>query len=521
MLTKLKGGGLQRFLDERLAKLFITAALILYPATGFSAKSICSNLTKRISSRAWIEAQMARVAKILEANPSLALTYSNIQKFGYPRATTNPEVLQNHSPFYSHELPVRFIENQENSGRCWIFSCNRVVELDTGDRIKLSAVYPYFWHLFLQADRYLVDVVKLRPDAETGEFDHYPAPAVEDGGLDEQYFSIARFVGMVPEYAMPENASSLKTNDVTRQLNNYLARIANSLLNTRTQMIVDGAKPHEIAKTLRTLREKGMRHIFQAILVKNLGMPPDKFQFRRRVEVAKNGRLKRARYEILELTPMVFMRKVLKVNPDDWIILGRHPNRPVGKVYQEIESEDYPTRFRDREGIRPAQILNLKIEDLLNTIEASIRAGIPVRFSADVDNDIDSASGIMHPRIHRNFTDLPPSEAFGDIDVKEAMKFGVGDANHAMMLSGYDKPNARSKTIKYKVANSWGVDVGDNGFYHMYREWAEEHLFSIIVPKHVLPAKIRAMLRRKPIILDEPFWERDPREEDEDFEIED
>lgn len=507
-------GRLKHFCRPIILTFFFTSLV----TQAWAGKSRCSEFTKRIANRRWIDEQNRRVAKQLDTNPSMALGYSNIQKFGYQKATVNPEVIKQHSSGYTHEIPVKFIENQENSGRCWIFSCNRVVELDSGDNIKLSAVYPYFWHLFLQADRYLMDVAKLKPDEDSGTFESYPEPAVADGGLDEQFFSIARFAGMVPEYAMPENASSQKTGDVTRQLNNYLARIASALLNAKTEMIRQGAKPIDIAQTLRDLREKGMAQIYQIILVKNLGAPPLKIEYRKRLGAAKIGKLKRAKFKTSEFTPHAFMKNVLKVNPDDWVIVGRHPNRPAGHLYQEANSEEYPTTFRDREGIFPAQILNVTIGDLLEVVEASIREGVPVRFAADIEDDVDHGSGIMHPRIHRNFTDLPPSEAFADLDVREAMKFGVGDANHAMMISGYDKPDLKTNPIKYKVVNSWGDKTGDSGFYHMYRAWAEEHLFSVIVPKHTLPPRIRALLRRKPIILDDSFWDRDPHEEDEEFE---
>lgn len=466
----------------------------------------------RIASRSWIQERQKEVRSALLKNPAMAQGFANIQRLGYPTATLNPSVLREHTDAYTHEIPVKDIEDQAKSGRCWIFRCNRLVEITTGEKISLSAVYPYFWHLFLQADRYLIEVAKQSPNEETGIFDSIPDPEIADGGWDEQFFSIARFAGMVPEKSMPEVAATRDTSDLNRQLNHYLARIANEMLKQKIDRAKSGASKVQIARKLRELRELGLSQIYQSILVKNLGEPPMNFSVRSLLSKQEEAGLIRSRFSSKKMNPHQFMKKVLGFNPDNWIFLARHPMREMGRVFQEIESDDYPTTPNDPEGIRPPRILNLSIDDLLIIVEASIRQGIPVGFAGDVLHDVDNASGVMMPGVRRNPTDIPADQAFSDLSVADAMLFGVGDGNHAMVISGYDKPNPNQPTLKYKVVNSWGKDAGDHGFYHMYRSWAEKHLYSIMVPRHILPRKYQTLLRQRPIRLDENFWTREPHE---------
>ena len=54
------------------------------------------------------------------------------------------------------------------------------------------------------------------------------------------------------------------------------------------------------------------------------------------------------------------------------------------------------------------------------------------------------------------------------------------------MVDAYDKPVNAAQTVKYRIQNSWSNKAGDKGYYHMYREWAQKHLYEIVIPKHLL-----------------------------------
>lgn len=49
-------------------------------------------------------------------------------------------------------------------------------------------------------------------------------------------------------------------------------------------------------------------------------------------------------------------------------------------------------------------------------------------------------------------------------------RFGV-TGGHAVQVVGYDLDPLTGKIIKWKIKNSWGTNSGDEGYYHMYRDY--------------------------------------------------
>jgi bleomycin hydrolase len=78
-----------------------------------------------------------------------------------------------------------------------------------------------------------------------------------------------------------------------------------------------------------------------------------------------------------------------------------------------------------------------------------------------------------------------------DLPRRDDIYFGTAASRHAMAIVGLDRPQAGSGTIKYRVANSWGPDLGDRGIYHMYAEWFEENVFKLAVHQSVLDDRER------------------------------
>lgn len=71
---------------------------------------------------------------------------------------------------------------------------------------------------------------------------------------------------------------------------------------------------------------------------------------------------------------------------------------------------------------------------------------------------------------------------------------------HAMTFTGVNiaddgKPN------RWRVENSWGKDVGKEGFWVMSDEWFSEFTYQVVINKNYLSKKQRDMLEQKPIEL--------------------
>jgi bleomycin hydrolase len=49
--------------------------------------------------------------------------------------------------------------------------------------------------------------------------------------------------------------------------------------------------------------------------------------------------------------------------------------------------------------------------------------------------------------------------------------YNLNGRGHAVQIVGYELDPSTGKVLKWKIKNSWGVDSGDNGYYHMYRDY--------------------------------------------------
>ena len=50
---------------------------------------------------------------------------------------------------------------------------------------------------------------------------------------------------------------------------------------------------------------------------------------------------------------------------------------------------------------------------------------------------------------------------------------------HAVQLVGYDRDPKTGQVLKWKIRNSWGTSVGDQGYYHMYEDYFRTFVTSI------------------------------------------
>ena len=74
---------------------------------------------------------------------------------------------------------------------------------------------------------------------------------------------------------------------------------------------------------------------------------------------------------------------------------------------------------------------------------------------------------------------------------------------HAMLFTGVDV--FEGKPRHWRVANRWGDEVGQKGFYTMADNWFDEYMFEIAARKSYLSPDMLKALQLDPIVL--PPWD--------------
>ena len=70
----------------------------------------------------------------------------------------------------------------------------------------------------------------------------------------------------------------------------------------------------------------------------------------------------------------------------------------------------------------------------------------------------------------------------------------------AMLLTGVDLDD--DQPTRYRIENSWGKDVGKDGFYVMTDEWFSEFVYQVVINKKYLSNEHLKMLDEEVIKLE-------------------
>jgi len=381
------------------------------------------------------------------------------------------------------------VADQEASGRCWIFSglnMLRSVLMSEGKapkKFEFSANYVHFFNMLEKSNRVFENAASLaaaRAQGKTVSDSKFREAAgldtdasFSDGGYFEYFQFLVSKYGLVPKSAMKETASS---ND-TELLNKDLALALAAGIEELTQR-TRGLKPQASAAAAAAVKKRTLARVWK-ILTAHLGTPPQSF---------KHGKT---------FTPLSFVKDFVGFKPEDYVSVTSVPNQAEGAAYKVRHSAIGAARQGERR--YDLRYLNLGADRLEQLAVASLQAGQPVYFSADAGQDMDSDTGIMHPDIYqrKRAYGLTEAQARAQASRRFASFLKVSGANHAMLMTGFDRPDPAAPVVKFKVENSWGRQAGDRGVFHMYREWLRQNVYEIVVPKKFLSPAERKLWRGK------------------------
>lgn len=384
---------------------------------------------------------------------------------------------------FNVSIKTKGITNQKSSGRCWLFASLNLLRPMMIEKYNLSSFefsqnYLAFWDKLEKANMFLEIMILLRDrdfyDRELQEFLRSP---FGDGGWWFYTVELIEKYGCVPKYAMPETQSSSKTGMMNRIISRKLRKTASKF----RQMAAKGASEAE----LREYKEKIMVEIYR-MLTLNLGVPPTEFVWRyedRDTVVS----------EPKTYTPKEFYKDIVDIDLRDYVTIADHPGVEKYNNYYHRFSRNM---FDKTDGT----YLNLPIDSLKAYALRTLLDGDPVVFACDVGKDNDNTDGIFIPGIY-DYESL-----YGvDLDMNKTDRFDFFESNpnHMMLLTACDTANG--EVVRWKVENSWGTDRGDDGYWTMYDDWFNEHVFDLIVRKDLLSNDVKKMLKKEPIEL--PLWD--------------
>ena len=397
--------------------------------------------------------------------------------------TYNRELFILHDDLYDHKIETKGITNQKSSGRCWLFAGFNIMRptvmknFDIAE-FEFSENLLFFWDKLEKANMFLEAIIETRAvDIADRELQTLLGDPVPDGGWWSYAVELIEKYGAVPQSASPETENSSNT----RRMNQLLNEMARSYAVELREMAAAGKDEGVI----RGRKMEMMKDFYRALAL-HLGVPPDEFTWRYE---DKEGKIHEVKH-----TPQSFYKDAVGVDLRDYVTLFDHAAHPYDRYYRIKYCRNMPDAS-------DMSFINVDADRLEQYAYASVLAGDPVWFAADVGKENDFDKGIMKRGMY-DYAALTGIRA--ELTKAERILYRDTTPNHAMVFIGVDSEGG--EPVKWLVENSWGTDRGNKGLWAMYGDWFEEYVYTIIVHKKYVPKKVLALLDTEPTVL--PAWDQ-------------
>jgi bleomycin hydrolase len=461
--------------------------LLLTLMLGLTTSITAQNKNGGISEKMLRDIQQEQIAEGAERALMNALAGNSID-----------DLSRNHSKagaldtYFSVETKKQSITDQQQSGRCWMFSGMNVLRGDYQRRtdslsVSFSQAYLFFWDQLEKANLMLQGVIdtgnKPIDDQRVQFFFHYP---ISDGGTFCGVADLADKYGLVPSEVMPETTASDNTSR-TRQL------IASKLREYGLQlrdMVQKGKKEAALEKA----KTRMLSQIYR-MLQFTIGQPVEKFTY------AFRNSKGQAISEPKEYTPLSFYKEVVGQPLNGTFIMAM--NDPRREYYKTYEVE-YDRHTYDGHNWK---YVNLPMDDIEQMAIAALKDGRKLYSSYDVAKFLDRKRG------YADLENFDYGSLFGTtFGMKKADRIATFDSGstHAMTLTAVDL-DSKGKARKWKVENSWGGSWGQQGCLIMTDEWFREFMFRLVVPNEYVPEKIMKAFQSQPVMVmpEDPLFQLD------------
>ncbi|MCI6157781.1 MAG: C1 family peptidase [Peptoniphilaceae bacterium] len=372
--------------------------------------------------------------------------------------------------------------NQKQSGRCWMFASLNVMRYNVIHSLNLedfefSESYPLFFDKYERANFFFESILKTTNEPLNSRLIAYLLQEpMGDGGQWDMFVNLVKKYGLVPKEAMPETFQSSNTRD----MNEYLTK----LLRQGARKLRTGAKSGAGEDELQNLKDQLMEEIYRVLTI-SLGVPPTSFEFAVR---DKDGKY----IHETSITPQEFFRKYVGYDVDHTFSLINAPteDKPFGKTFTVAYLGNVV------EG-RPVHYLNLTIESLKQAAIAQLKESQPVWFGSDVGKFSHRKEGYL------SADTVAAEDLFQvsfDMTKEQLLDYGDSQMTHAMVITGVQL-DENENPVRWKVENSWGNEVGNDGYFVMSDDWFTRFVYQIVVNEKFLTNEEREQLKQEPIVL--------------------
>lgn len=381
---------------------------------------------------------------------------------------------------FSKEVKTLPVCNQKQSGRCWIFAGLNVLREIIAKKLKLKdfELSQNFIALYdkLEKCNYALSSIADLIDNELNErvLMHILVNGVSDGGQWDMFKNIVKKYGILPKNNFNETFQSSATQESNFLINNLIRQFAFEIKNLNTKDY----------KVIRNIKDNYMEKIF-SLLISSFGVPPTSFDFEYYDE--------NNTYHIEKgYTPKTFFEKYIGNEIDEYVSLINSPTKD--KPYYKTYTINYLNNCIDGDDIIH---LNVPMERMKELIKNQLDDDLIVWFGSDVSFYRDRQSGVWDNQAFDYITPFGFDITFS----KEAMlDYHASMMNHAMCITGY---NLKENLInRWKIENSWGKDVGNQGYYVMSNTWFDSFVYQAVIKKKYLNEKELSALKESPKILD-------------------
>jgi bleomycin hydrolase len=355
-------------------------------------------------------------------------------------------------------VPSRGVTDQDESGRCWLFSTLNILRAEMITRYDLgpfqfSQTYGQFYDILEKSNRCLENVIAHRNEPMESRYNTwlFNKPIGDGGHFANAAHLIAKY-GMVPQEVMPErfsstdNVSLMKT--VTRLLRRY------------------GLQLREASgEELQAVKEQALTDIYR-LLVATLGEPPQEFDW---IFRDKRGRV----LSVDHYTPQSFRDAFIRHDMEaDYAIFMDDPTLPYYRMYEVEDSRNCYEYANWR-------FLNVPMSDIRKMGVASLAGGRRFYISADTMHDYLMTDGIYDTELFALDSLLG---IHSTMSKEELVRSVETHSVHAIAVAGV-KLDAAGEPVKWVIENSYGLVRGWGGYVAATDPWFCKYLYRLVVEK--------------------------------------